>query len=260
MSLSYKQAVAQRFSAAASRYDRVAHLQRSVCTHLFHLLPMPLNVTTLLDMGAGTGYGSHLLKQHFTSARILALDLALGMLNQLQQEVQTPALICADMENLPLKANCLDLIFSSLAVQWSLNFSQTLNQCFHVLRPGGIFAFSTVLEGSLIEFKHSWSQVDERQHINTFRTQAQYQTLCAQSGFDTLLIQPQTQRYFYDDIAQLRHELRDLGANHIQTGRQPHLAARQRLEKLQQAYERYRTPAGLPATWNLLYVILKKPA
>lgn len=260
MTNSYKTAVAQHFSAAAPRYDLVAHLQRKVCQQLLSYLPTHLQPQHCVDLGAGTGYASKLLRQRFKSTQITAVDMALGMLQHMQKHQLAEQYLCADMEALPLAPLSTDLIFSSLAMQWSLDLKTALQQCLDCLRPNGYLVFSTVLEGSLFEFKNSWAQVDNLLHINTFRTTSQYRALCTNSGFNLVLMQPHTHRYFYSQLNHLRHELRDLGANYVHAKRQAHLAARQRWHTLQQAYEQYRTPQGLPATWHIFYVVLQKPA
>lgn len=258
MFCTHKQAIAQRFSAAATSYDRVAHLQRTVGNHLLRHPDLPDSVYQVLDLGAGTGYFTQQLKQHYPSAQITAADLALGMLQYARQHHLADSYLCADMEHLPLKANSVDLIFSNLAVQWSLNFEQTLLECSRILRPDGIFIFSSVLEGSLIELKSSWARVDDEIHVNQFRTRQQYESLCANSQLTLLSSHEKTYCSYYDELQLLRRELRDLGANHLHAGRRPYLRARTQWQQLHSAYEQLRTPQGLPLSWKIIYLVLKK--
>lgn len=256
---SYKHAVAQRFSAAASRYDRVAHLQRLVCDTLIETMPPSLDAQQIMDLGAGTGYASTALQQRFPGSQYWAVDLAEGMLRYMHQHVAAKAYVCADMECLPFAPNYFDLIVSSLAVQWSLNFAQSLEQCYACVRSGGVMQFSTVLEGSLRELKQSWASVDDGPHVNRFRTRNDYLSLCHQSQWQIIAVEQRRYCYFYDHVKHLRQELRDLGANHIHGNLQTHLGARRRWQQLIDAYEHYRTSNGLPATWDILYITLQKP-
>ncbi|MEZ2720776.1 malonyl-ACP O-methyltransferase BioC [Paenalcaligenes hominis] len=259
MSSQYKYAVAQRFSAAATSYDRVAHLQRQVGKHLITNLPSFLNATHIMDLGAGTGYGTTLLQQRFPQSQYWAVDLAEGMLRFMRQNTSTDAYICADMEQLPFGSDHFDLIVSNLAVQWSLDFARSLEQCFASVRTGGIMRFSTVLEGSLKELKQSWAAVDDYPHVNRFRTHADYISLCQKSPWQLISAEQHRYRYFYEHVKHLRQELRELGANHLHGGRKNHHNARQRWQQLLETYESYRTPNGLPATWDILYITLQKP-
>ncbi|MFC6443866.1 alpha/beta fold hydrolase [Paenalcaligenes hermetiae] len=134
------------------------------------------------------------------------------------------------------------------------------NECARILRPGGYFLFSSVLEGSLYELKNSWAQVDDAQHVNHFRTASAYTQLCQASPLVIQHLHAQEYVYFYDHLRQLRHELKQLGANHLHAGRRPHLAAKDRLQRLQAAYDTYRRPQGLPATWHIIHLLLRKPS
>lgn len=258
MFCTHKQAIAQRFSAAATSYDRVAHLQRHVGSHLLQHPLLPDSAQQILDLGAGTGYFTQQLKQRYPSAQVIATDLALGMVQYARQHHVADSYLCADMEYLPLKTNSMDFIFSNLAVQWSLNFEQTLWECNRVLRPDGVLIFSSVLEGSLVELKSCWARVDDETHVNQFRTRQQYEKLCNTSQLSLLSSYEKTYCYYYDELKSLRHELRDLGANHLHAGRRPYLRARAQWQQLHSAYEKLRTPQGLPLSWKIIYLMLKK--
>ena len=56
----------------------------------------------------------------------------------------------------------------------------------------------------------------------------------------------------------LTHELKHLGADSVQAGRVQGLVGRQGLQRLLDAYENYRQPQGLPATWQVVYGVLRK--
>lgn len=237
MVCSHKRAVAQRFSAAASTYDQVAYLQRVVGAHLLSSIPASFTAQQVLDLGSGTGYFSERLGQRFVGGQIVAADLALGMLQHARQQLKADHYLCADMEGLPLASGSMDMVFSSLAVQWSLSFDRTLAECYRVLRPGGLFAFSSVVDGSLTELIKSWAKVDNETHVNRFRSCQQYESLCVKSHFLMLSKQVQSYCYYYNELRQLRHELRDLGANHLYAGRKRYRDARTRWQQLHHAYE-----------------------
>ena len=74
-----KRRVADSFSKAAQTYDSVADLQREVGQELLAYLPKQ-SVSTMMDLGCGTGYFTPKLKHAYPDATLLNLDLALGML------------------------------------------------------------------------------------------------------------------------------------------------------------------------------------
>ena len=258
---SNKQQVAAAFSRAAATYDSVADFQRAVGARLFSLLPESISseqIQQWLDLGCGTGYFCEHLQQRFASARGTGLDLAQGMLAFARTRCPTLSYICADAEQLPLQDNSQDLIFSSLALQWCTDFSKVLREAQRVLKPGGVLLFSSLADGSLIELRRSWQAVDNATHVNQFRTLKRYQELTAASALQVLDLHCHTHIYHYAKVADLTHELKHLGADHLQDGRAPGLVSRQGLQRLLNAYEYYRQPQGLPATWQVVYGVLRK--
>jgi malonyl-CoA O-methyltransferase len=256
-----KQQVAAAFSRAAETYDSVADFQRAVGARLLSLLPesiCPAHIQQWLDLGCGTGYFCEHLQQRFASARGTGLDLAQGMLAFARTRCPDLSYICADAEQLPLQDNSQDLVFSSLALQWCTDFSKVLREAQRVLKPGGVLLFSSLADGSLIELRRSWQAVDNATHVNQFRTLKRYQELTAASALQVLDLHCHTHIYHYAKVADLTHELKHLGADHLQDGRAPGLVSRQGLQRLLNAYEYYRQPQGLPATWQVVYGVLRK--
>ncbi|MNN92848.1 Malonyl-[acyl-carrier protein] O-methyltransferase [compost metagenome] len=62
----------------------------------------------------------------------------------------------------------------------------------------------------------------------------------------------------YPDLRSLTHELKALGAHNLNPGRPGGLTGRARILALVDAYERFRQPQGLPATYQVVYGVLKK--
>ncbi len=255
-----KQHVAAAFSRAASTYDSVADFQRAVGTRLLSLLPEPSQtaVQHWLDMGCGTGYFCQQLQQRWPHAQGIGLDLAEGMLSFARNRCPELGYICADAEQLPLPDNSQDLVFSSLALQWCTDFSRVLSEIKRVLKPGGVLLFSSLADGSLLELRNSWRAVDHLAHVNQFRSLSLYQDLTANCGLQVLDVHCHTHTYHYSKVRELTHELKLLGADHVQAGRAQGLVGRQGLQRLLDAYESYRQPQGLPATWQVIYGVLRK--
>ncbi|MBC3777281.1 malonyl-ACP O-methyltransferase BioC [Pseudomonas sp. SWRI99] len=254
-----KRQVAASFSRAAASYDSVAELQRDVGTQLLQRLPAALQPSRWLDLGCGTGYFTRALASRFAKGHGLALDIAEGMLRHARPVGGAEHFIAGDAERLPLRDSTCDLVFSSLAVQWCEDFEAVLGEAFRVLKPGGIFAFTSLCTGTLIELRDSWRQVDGRVHVNRFREFARYEQLCAASGLRTLELDNQPHVLHYPDVRSLTHELKALGAHNLNPGRPGGLTGRARILGLVEAYERFREASGLPATYQVVYAVLEKP-
>ena len=75
----------------------------------------------VLDLGAGTGRVTRELLRRYPRARVVALDLSPGMLREARHHQslwRRFERVCADALRLPLKNACVDLVFSSLMLQW----------------------------------------------------------------------------------------------------------------------------------------------
>jgi malonyl-CoA O-methyltransferase len=255
-----KRQVAASFSRAAESYDGVAGLQRAVGAELLGRLPADLAPATWLDLGCGTGHFSRALAECFPRAEGLALDIAEGMLRHARPQGGARRFVAGDAEALPLREATFDLLFSSLAVQWCGDFAAVLAEAGRVLRPGGVFAFSSLCVGTLQELRDSWQAVDGFVHVNRFRRLEDYQCLSAASGLRVLELESRPQVLHYPDLRSLTHELKALGAHNLNPGRPGGLTGRARMLALLAAYERFRQPQGLPATYRVVYGVLRKEA
>ncbi len=253
-----KRQVAASFSRAAASYDSVAELQRAVGNHLLDQLPAALSPADWLDIGCGTGYFTRALGERFALAPGIAVDIAEGMLRHARPLGGAQHFIAGDAERLPLRDSSRDLWFSSLAVQWCGDFAAVLSEAKRVLRPGGVLACSSLCVGTLQELRDSWQAVDGHVHVNRFRQFSDYQQLCAASGLQTLSLQVMPHVLHYPDVRSLTHELKALGAHNLNPGRPGGLTGRARILALIDAYERFRQPQGLPATYQVLYAVLQK--
>jgi malonyl-CoA O-methyltransferase len=252
-----KRQVAASFSRAAQSYDGVAALQRDVGNELLARLPA-LTPARWLDLGCGTGYFSRGLAARYPQGSGLALDLAEGMLRHARPQGGAQHFVAGDAERLPLRDGRLDLIYSSLAVQWCGDFAAVLAEAQRVLRPGGVLAFSSLCVGTLQELRDSWQAVDGFVHVNRFRRFDDYQALCAASGLQLLTLERQARTLHFPDLRALTHELKALGAHNLNPGRPGGLTGRARVRALVEAYEHFRQPQGLPATYQVVYGVLRK--
>lgn len=259
-----KQQVARSFSRAASTYDSVADLQRRVGDSLMNYLPQgPL--ARVLDLGCGTGHFSPQLLAHYSSAQVIGLDLAEGMAAYAADHhgADNQYWLCGDAENLPLADNSIDLIYSSLAIQWCEDNVSLLAEIYRVLAPGGQFLFSTLGPNTLQELRIAWSAVDDYVHVNRFVEQSVLVTAAGHAGFDAEAFKAQWVEenitLEYDTLKNLTRELKALGAHNVNQGRPAGLMGKRRMRTFIEAYEEQRSATGLlPATYQVWYGALTK--
>jgi len=150
--------IAARFDAAKD-YDAAAHIQRCCATALMDRIRLATAdhaPKSILEFGCGTGFLTAQLADHFPQAGLLATDLAPGMIARARQRLSGKAtrFHVMDAEH-PDTSGLFDLIASSLCLQWFSNRSNGLQRLCDLLAPQGRLMVTTLLQGSLDEWKQA---------------------------------------------------------------------------------------------------------
>jgi len=260
MTIAYPQTqrVAASFSKAAITYDQAAVLQQFCAQHMLERF-VPKGV--VLDLGCGTGMHTQTLARSTAVVQTVGIDVAAGMLAYAQAslaQASTCSWLQADARCLPLADDSVDSAFSNLMVQWLGADSAVFHELWRVLRPGAEAVMSTLLPGTLVEIDSAWQAVDASVHINRFDPQADWLAAARAAGFDVTVSTATHRRYFPTAIASAR-ELKALGARNMNQGQATGLTGRQRFQQFATAYETWRCEQGLPATYRVLFLKLRKP-
>ena len=254
-----KRLVAASFGRAASSYDAAAQIQREIGEQLLTTIPNDLNPEVILDLGSGTGYFAELLQYKYPKAKIICLDLAENMLAYARGKRPLDALyICADAEAIPLQNSSIDLVFSSLSIQWCENHLKLLAGLRRVLKPQGNACIATLGPDTLFELRHAWRQVDNYVHVNSFASMAELQAAAMSQNFSQFRYHTVKRVLKYSQLQQLTRELKAIGAHNMNPGQSLGLSGRKRIELFRSAYEKYRSEGFLPATYEIYYLSFLK--
>lgn len=255
-------AVRRAFSAAGERYDAVAVLQAEVRARLLERLDyVKLQPRVVLDLGSGTGQASRALHARYPAAQVVAVDSAFGMLRQARKLqggmlglrrkrfVQT----CADAYRLPFKDASVDLVVSNLMLQWCDPPDAVFAEVRRVLKPQGLFTFTSFGPDTLKELRAAWAAVDSHVHVNRFIDMHDVGDALVRAGLGEPVLDIERLTLTYADVMALMRELKSIGAHNVSRGRPPGLTGRHALARMQATYESFRRDGLLPASYEVVY-------
>lgn len=245
------------FDRASAGYEAAADLQARVSAELLErLTAFDFAPRVVLDLGAGTGRVTRELKRRYPRALVIALDLSPGMLREARRHQglwRRFARVCGDALRLPLAGSSVDLVFSSLVLQWCEPLGQALAEVRRVLKPSGFFAFSTFGPDTLKELRAAWARADGFSHVNRFLDMHDVGDAIAHSGLAEPVLDVERVELGYPDTLSLMRDLKAIGAHNVTAGRPRTLLGKARLRRMTDAYEAFRRRGALPATYEVIY-------
>ena len=264
-----KRVMRRAFNRAAAGYDTAAVLQREVCTRMLERLDyIKLRPECILDAGSGTGWGTRQLAQRYPKAQMIALDIAIAMLQTAHarsgwwQKLFGGARqwqVCSDVETLPLAANSVGMIWSNLAMQWCNDLPATFVELHRVLKVDGLLMFSTFGPDTLKELRLAFNGVDSHNHLNHFTDMHDIGDMLTHGGFAEPVMDMEYITLTYDDVRGVLYDLKHIGAHNATAGRGTGLMGKHAWARLVENYERLRRDGRLPATYEVVYGHAWKP-
>ncbi|HHJ36422.1 MAG TPA: malonyl-[acyl-carrier protein] O-methyltransferase BioC, partial [Gammaproteobacteria bacterium] len=208
------------------------------------------------------------LFERYKKAQLVALDLSEKMLAKSGQQgsfLRSPLLVCADIEKLPFADDSFDLVFSSLSMQWCNDLNAAFLEARRVLKPGGLFVFSTFGPDTLKELRSSWASVDSKNHVNQFIDMHDIGDALMHDRFAEPVMEAEILTLTYDSVDEIMHDLKAIGANVTakKSGVGPErngLSGRSVLQRVRQSYEQFRENDLLPVSYEIIYGHAWKPA
>ena len=262
-----KKRVRRAFDRAADNYQQFAVLQAEVCNRLLEKLEIvKISPQMILDAGTGTGSAVPALFARYKKAQVVTFDLSENMLLKAAQHgsfMRSAHAVCGDIEQLPFADNSFDLVFSSLSMQWCNDLNAAFVEAKRVLKPGGLYVFTTFGPDTLKELRHSWSKVDATDHVNQFIDMHDIGDALLHNGFAEPVMEAEVLTVTYNTVDDLMHDLKAIGANVTAKISQTETAAEDQVKKglggklvlqtVRQGYEKYRQDNLLPATYEIIY-------
>ena len=267
--------IRRAFGRAAASYEANAALQAEVAHRLRERIDDDHAFTParVLDVGCGPGRGIAALRARYPDAEVIALDLALPMLQEAKRGSESvlgdasaatptqpgpkhdpdPHFVCADAQAVPLADASVDLVYSNLCLQWCEDPGLALAEFRRVLRPGGMLLFSTFGPGTLHELRSAFASVDQTPHVSRFVDMHDIGDALLTTGFRDPVLERDDFILTYTDARTLMRELRAIGATNADTKRTRSLTGKAHLQRVIAAYETFRHDGVLPATYEVVY-------
>lgn len=251
------------FNRHAHEYDKHADLQHSVLFHAMRQLePYFSHNMALLDAGCGTGFVMELFKQSNIAFTVYGCDIAPAMCATAaaRSTEERPNLVaCADLENLPFGGATMDLAVSSLTMQWVNRSEKALAEIYRVLKPGGRCLLTTFGPMTLQELREAFTEVDEAPHVSHFVPMDDLVAWAQSAGFVVESNNTEFRCHYYQTVKDLMREIRAIGASNRQEGRRKGFTGRGRFKAMEAFYtDKHETQRGIPASWEVLYLLLHK--
>lgn len=260
-----KRWVRRGFARNAAGYEGANFLAREVGGRMAERLDLLREPPqAVLDLGSGTGLGARTLRARYPSAMLVELDHALEMLRQSAQALSwwqrglqrmrsdAPMRTCGDAESLPFRDRSFGMVWSNLTLHWT-HLASVFKEVRRVLRPGGVFMFSTLGPDTLKELRASYAQADGFDHVNRFVDLHDIGDLLVEARFADPVMDMELLTLTYDDVGTMLRELRAGGARNANVHRPRGLSGRRGHDRMQAAYERLRKDGRLPATFEVIY-------
>src|SRR5690348_3991933 len=224
----------------------------------------------IVDAGSGTGYSTRKLLDRYPAAKMLAIDIAMSMHLQARPPASwvkrllgtrgnQTCYVAGDIESMPFKGGCAGLVWSNLALQWCNDLKHAIVEAHRILQVNGLFMFSTFGPDTLRELRHAFQGVDHFTHVNRFTDMHDIGDMLVHSGFATPVMDMEYITLTYDDVMNVMHDLKSIGARNATEGRRRSLTGKKGWQNAINRYEALRNDGKLPATFEVVYGHAWKP-
>lgn len=245
-----QQKIVRRRQRAATTYNQAAIVQREIIGRLIERLEyMLIRPETVLDIGAGTGYGTQLLQKLFPAATVLSVDLSENML----REQQSNHRVCSDPMRLPLADHSQELIVANLLLHWVSDPQQLLKEIARVLHPKGVLLLTTMGLDTLQECRNAFANIDDSAHVHDFFDMHEVGDLLLALGFTDPVVDTQFLTVNYQSVEQLFDDLRACGATNAHVNRQRGLMGKKKWQTMLDAYRAMKKESKIPGTYEIIF-------
>jgi len=260
--------VRHSFDTHATGYESHARVQKRVVQRLAELLDGEGHgPRRVLDIGAGTGRLLEEIASRYPRAWLAGIDLAFRMARASRNNIGESAhIITGDAEQLPFATGVFDLVVSTSMFQWLDALDAAFAEALRVMAPGGSFRFALFGYATLFELRsayrrsHALIRREEETRTHSFPLAAQVESALDRCGFIECKAWSELEITHYPDVPTLLRAIRGIGAGVTTPPTSSGLAERRIMLTMMDIYrQEYAVPAGIPATYEVVYGAGRKP-
>ena len=250
-------AVRRAFDAASATYEEASRVQAEMRNRLLERLDIVrTEPRVVLDLGSADGVGARALKDRYPRASVIALDLSIRMLQQAtrrQRFLRRFERVAGDAQRLPLRNASVDLVFSNLLLEWCHDPDAAFREICRVLRPQGLFVFTTLGPDTLKELREAWRGADAHVHVHRFIDMHDVGDALMRARFTEPVMDVERLSFAYRDLNELHGELRKSGSANLAHGRPRGLTSRGRQAIVSSHLEAQRRGGVLPMSVEVVF-------
>jgi malonyl-CoA O-methyltransferase len=148
--------------------------------HLVNFIKGLGKINSAMDIGCGTGFVAIELLKNFPNLKLHLCDISQKMLTMAKHKLQDHKVIYThcDAEIQEFTTTC-DLAISNLCVQWFNDFEKFTKK---ILKTSKYFAFSTLVDGSFLEFSKIFESQGKASPFPKYRTEKELVHFCQSMG------------------------------------------------------------------------------
>ncbi len=267
-----KDKLKRRFSRNAKHYDKYASVQKKMGDTLIKtVMDNDIDVhkiKNILEVGCGTGYVTRKLYKQCPNAKITAVDIAPGMIEQIKLNTWDDSVnfICGDIEEINID-NKYDLIISNATFQWFNNIDTTIEKLISALNINGILCFSTFGKNTFSELHKSFEKAREVMDITEPITpgQAFYsldelcklcQSVVSKNSISKEILLQDKEMFeyeYFDSCKEFLNSIKKIGANN--SNKSGNIVSPAFIEKVMEIYdENFKEDNQVKATYHCLFM------
>jgi malonyl-CoA O-methyltransferase len=253
-----ERAVRRRYARAGAGLTHSVLLAEARSRLLERLDYMRLDPRWVVDLGSAAGAGTRALTRRYPQARVVALDVDRTLLVPLRRMRLTfwkkrPLAVQADVPHLPLASASVDLVFSNLVLAALSDPAPVFAEVARILRPGGLFLFTTLGPDTLQEFRSAWAAIDDEPHVHPFLDMHDVGDALVRARLADPVMDVERLCFTYADFPALFADLRQAGWGNGLIARRRGLTGRAHFKAMQQHYRVQHPGPTLPLGMELVY-------